>query len=60
MKLTFRQIELNHWSAANILCGKTMRQDHKNYILSRMLHKRLGDKRPKLNIAIANHMGPLP
>ena len=44
MKLTLQQLEAHLWGAANILRGKTAGQDYKNYILSLMFYKRLGDQ----------------
>ena len=44
MKLTQRQLENHLWGAANILRGKTVGQDYKNYILSLMFYKRLCDQ----------------
>lgn len=44
MKLTQQQLENHLWGAANILRGKTAGQDYKNYILSLMFFKRLGDQ----------------
>jgi len=44
MKLSLQQLEAHLWGAANILRGKTAGQDYKNYILSLMFYKRLGDQ----------------
>src|SRR5688572_32268854 len=44
MKLTLQQLEAHLWGAANILRGKTVGQDYKNYILSLMFYKRLCDQ----------------
>jgi len=44
MTLTLQQLEAHLLGAANILRGKTAGQDYKNYILSLMFYKRLGDQ----------------
>ncbi len=44
MKLTLQQLEAPLWGAANILRGKTARQNYKNDILSLMFYKRLCDR----------------
>lgn len=59
MKLIRQRIEAHPLDTANIRRGKTLRQDHKNYILSLMLYKRLCDQCPKLDDAIANRVGPM-
>jgi hypothetical protein len=41
-----------------MLRGKTARQDHENYTLSLMFYRRVCDQRPKLDVAIANVVGP--
>ena len=44
VRLTQQQRETHLWGAANILRGKTVGQDYKNYILSLMFYKRLCDQ----------------
>jgi type I restriction enzyme M protein len=58
MSLTLRRHEVLPWRATNMLRGKTARQDHENYTLSLMFYRRVCDQRPKLDVAIANVVGP--
>ena len=59
MSLTFQRHEAHRWRTANMPRCKTARQDHENYMLSLMLHRRVCHQCPKLDVAIPNVVGPL-
>lgn len=59
MRLTLQRHEVLRWRATRMPRGNTARQGHENYTQSLMPYRRACDQRPKLDVAIANVVGPL-
>lgn len=58
MRLTLQGHDAHRWRTANMPRCKTATQGHEHYILSLMLYRRVCDQRPKLDVAIADVVGP--
>jgi len=50
--------EAHRWRAVKMACGKTATQEHENRILPRMPYRPVFDRCQKLDVAIANVVGP--
>jgi hypothetical protein len=59
MSLALQRHEAHRWRTANMPRCKTATQGHEHYILSLMLYRRVYDQFPKLDVAIADVVGPL-
>jgi len=59
MRLTLQRHEAHRCRAAKMPRGKTASREHENYTQSLMPYRRACDPRPKLDVAIANALGPL-
>jgi hypothetical protein len=58
MRFNLQRRKAHCWRAANMPRGESATQDREHYILSLMLYRRACDRCPKLDVAIANVVGP--